>query len=111
MKLQAYVTLQILCNPSIQNKIRQEVYEMSKYENCVLLYSLHSFYCKASCIQAKRHKYYFNVFSPSTTETITPEKDFVFQNYMTNVKIDEICQELSTSHFVTQLAKLELVFL
>ena len=34
------------------------------------------------------------------TEKIAPEKDFFFQNYITNVvKIDEMCQELSTSHF------------
>ena len=35
------------------------------------------------------------------TETITAERKVFFQNYMTNVvKIDEIREELSASHYV-----------
>ena len=35
------------------------------------------------------------------TETITPERKVFFQIYMTYiVKIDKICEELPTSHFV-----------
>ena len=38
--------------------------------------------------------------SPSIHRENCSEKNFFFQNYITNVvKIDEICQELSTSHF------------
>ena len=43
MKLQAYVIPQILCNPWIQSKIQRiRFVEMSKYENSVFPYSVHS---------------------------------------------------------------------
>ena len=83
---------------------------MAKYENRVLLYSLYST-VNLPAWNPRETNITLMSFLRLFTETITPEKKFFFQNYMANVvKIDKICQKLSTSHFVTQLPKLELVF-
>ena len=65
-----------------------------------------------SCMETKRRKCYFSVFSPSIHSlsihlltTITPKRKVHLQNYMTNIiKIDQIWEELSggTSHFVAK---------
>ena len=79
MKLQAYVTLEILCNHWIESKIRRNVYENFKiWKQHVSIFS--TFYCKPFCMEAVRHKCYFNVFLRLSTDTITPErKGFFFK--------------------------------
>ena len=75
---------------------------MSKYENSVSIFC--TFYCKPYCMEAERHNCYFMPFLRLVTETITPKRIFFFQNYKTNVdKIDEIHEELSTSHLMTKI--------
>ena len=74
---------------------------MSKYENSVFPYSVNS----AINLPAWRPND-TNVtlmsFLRLFTEIITPERKVFFQNYRTNVvKIDEIREELSKTHFVT----------
>ena len=73
-----------------------------------------TFYSKPFGMETERHKCYYNAFFPSIHSpsihiltTVTPKRIF-FSNF---VKIDDICKKLSTSHFVTYLPKLELVFL
>ena len=78
MKLQAYVTLQILCNPWIQSKTRQKFYEMSKYENRVLLYSLYST-VNLPAWNPRETNITLMSFLRLFTETITPEKNFFFK--------------------------------
>ena len=72
-----YVTFQILCIPWIWSKVREKVYEMSKYENHVLLYSLH---CTVNlpAWKPKDTNITLMSFLRLFTETITPEKDFFF---------------------------------
>ena len=71
---------------------------MSKYENSVFLYSVHST-INLSAWRPKDTNVTLISFLGLFTEKITPETKAFFQNYLTNdVKIDE---ELSTSHFVT----------
>ena len=74
---------------------------MSKYENNVFPYSVHS----TVNLPARRPKD-INVslisFFVCLLRQLFPTENFFFRNYMTNVvKIDEIREELSTSHFVT----------
>ena len=73
--------------------------KMSKYENSMFPYSLHSTVIFPAW--KPKDKCYFNVFSPSIRwYNYSQKKKFFFQNYMTNVaKIDEIREELSTFHF------------
>ena len=55
VKLQAYVTLQILCNLWIQSKIWRNLYENVKiWKKCVSIFS--TFYCKPFCLEAKHTK-------------------------------------------------------
>ena len=61
MKLQAYVSLQILFNPWILSKIRQTCMKMSKYENSLFPYS----FLSTVNLPEWRHKCYFTIFSPS----------------------------------------------
>ena len=90
--------------------------KMSKYENNVFPHSC-TFYCKPSCTDVESHKCYFNIFSPYIQSSsihiltiIIPERNLFFQNYMTNVvKTDKLREELSTSYFVMQSPKLELI--
>ena len=74
---------------------------MSKYENSVFPYSVHST-VNLPTWRRKDKNVTLTSFLRLLTETITHERKGLFQNYMTNVvKIDEILEELSTSHFVT----------
>ena len=108
VKVQAYVTLQILCNRWIHCKIRRKIYENVKtWKWCVSIFC--TLYFKPSCMEVERRKCYFNVFSPSIHSssihiltTIIPERNLFLQNYMKNVvKTDKLCEELSTPYFVT----------
>ena len=76
--------------------------KMSKYENSVFLYSVHST-VNLPAWRSKDANVTLMSFPRLFTETITPErKKFFFQNFMINVvKIDKIREELSTSYFVT----------
>ena len=73
--------------------------KMSKYENIMFPYSLYS--TVIFPVWKSKDKCYFNVFSPSIHwYNYSQNKKFFFQNYMKNVvKIDEIREELPTSHF------------
>ena len=74
---------------------------MSKYENTVFPYSVHST-VNLPAWRPKDTNVTLISFLRLFTETITPERKVFFQNYMANVgKIDEIREELSTSHFAT----------
>ena len=64
VKLQAYVTLQILCNPWIQSKIRRKAFENVKIWK-QLVFIFFSNHCKPSWMAAERYRCYFNIFSPS----------------------------------------------
>ena len=79
VKLQAYVTLTILCNPSIQSKIRRNVYENIKiWKQRVSIFC--TFYCKPSRMDAEIHNCYFNVFSPSIQwDNYSRKKSFFFK--------------------------------
>ena len=74
--------------------------KMSKYENSVFPYSVHST-VNYSALGRKTNvtlRYFLRRF----TETSPPKRKVFFQNYMKNVtKIDEISEVLSTSHLVT----------
>ena len=84
--------------------------KMSKYENSVFPYSIH-FTVNLPAWKPKNTNVTLMSFLRLFTETINPERKVFSQNYMTNVvKIDEIREELSKFHFVTQSPKLELVF-
>ena len=73
---------------------------MSKYENSVFPYFVHST-VNLPALRPKDTNITMS-FLRLFTETIILERNFFFQNYMTNiVKIDEIHEELSTSYFVT----------
>ena len=73
-----------------------------KYENRVFPYYLHST-VSLPAWKPKDTNVNLMFFLRLFTETITPErKSFFLQNYITNnVKINEIREKLSTSHFVT----------
>ena len=74
---------------------------MSKYENSVFPYFVHST-VNLPALRPKDTNITIMSFLRLFTETIILERKFLFQNYMRNiVKIDEIHEELSTSHFVT----------
>ena len=83
---------------------------MSKYENSVFPYSLHST-VNLPPWRPKDTNVTFMTFLLLFTETITPERTFYMTILTHIVKIDEIREELSISHFVMQSQKLELVFL
>ena len=73
--------------------------KISKYENRVFPYSVHS---TVNLLAWRSNNINAFAFSPLFTETITTESNFFFQNYMKNVvKIDQIREKLSPSHFVT----------
>ena len=75
--------------------------KISKHENSLFLYSVHST-VNLSAWRPKDANVTFMSFLGLFTETSTPEGKVFLQNYMTNVvKIDEIREELSTSHFLT----------
>ena len=72
---------------------------MSKYENSVFPYSVHS---TVNYSTLGRKTYYFRPLLRRFTETSPPKRKVFFQNYMKNVaKTDEFREVLSTSHFVT----------
>ena len=75
---------------------------MSKYENSVFPYSVHST-VNLSAWRPRDTNVILMSFFRLFTETINPERNFFFfQNDMTNVvKIDEIREKLSTSHLAT----------
>ena len=76
---------------------------MSNYENSMFPYLFFTFYCIVNlpAWRPKDKNVTFMSFLRLFTETITPPKKVFIQNYMTNVvKIDEIREELSTSHVV-----------
>ena len=78
VKLQAYVTPQILCNPWIQSKIeRIRFVEMSKYENSVFPYSVHST-VNLSAWRPRDTNVILMSFFRLFTETINPERNFFF---------------------------------
>ena len=62
MKLQAYMTPQIFCNPWIQKELVETYMKMSKHKKQRASVFC-TFYCKHSCMETERHKCYFNVFS------------------------------------------------
>ena len=113
VKLQAYVTLQIYCNPWIQNKIRRNVYEnvkIWKYRISIFC----TFYCKPSCMEAERHKCYFNFFSPSIHwDNYSRKKSFFsklhgkcWQNWrnpwgIVNIPFCDVITNIGTCLFVT----------
>ena len=73
---------------------------MSKYENNVFPYSVHST-VNLPAWRPKNANVTFMSSLPLFTETITPERKSLLQNHMTNVvKTDKIREELSTFHFV-----------
>ena len=74
---------------------------MSKYENSVFPYPVHS--TVNLCVWRSKDSNDTSIpFVCLFTETITLEKIAFFQNYKTNVvKIDEIREELSTFYFMT----------
>ena len=73
---------------------------MSKYENSVFPYSVH-FTVNLLAWRSKGTNVTLCLFSVYSLRNYSRKKSF-FQNYKTNVvKIDEIHEELSTSHFVT----------
>ena len=77
VRLQTYVTLQILRNLWIQSKIRRNVDEKVKiWKQRVSIFFIS--YCKPSCMGTKRHNY-FNFFSPSIHWANTPERRFFFK--------------------------------
>ena len=74
---------------------------MSKYENSVFPYSVHST-VNLPAWRQKDTNVTLMSFLHLFTETITPERKSFFQYSMTNVvKVDEMREELSTYHFVT----------
>ena len=90
---------------------------MSKYKKSVFPYSVHStpnlytWRPKDTNVTIKPCSRLFTPHLFTFSRQLLP-KEFSFQSCMSNfVKIDDICKEFSTSHFVTYLPKLELVFL
>ena len=78
VKLQAYVTPQILCNPWIQSKIQRiRFVKMSKYENSVFPYSVHST-VNLSAWRPRDTNVILMSFFRLFTETINPERNFFF---------------------------------
>ena len=75
---------------------------MTKYENSVFPYLLHST-VNLPALWSKDTNVTLISFPRLFAEAITPKrKKFFFQNFRINVvKIDEIREELSTSYFVT----------
>ena len=73
---------------------------MSKYKNNVFPYSLYSTANLPAWRPKPTNVTLISFFHPFTGK-INPEIKSLFQNYITNaVKIDKICGELSTSHFL-----------
>ena len=78
MKLQAYVTLKILCNPWIQSKIRRKAFENVKiWKQLVSIFF--SNHCKPSWMAAERHKCYFNIFSVCLLRQLLPKEKAFFK--------------------------------
>ena len=74
--------------------------KMSKYENSVFPYFLHST-TNLPAWSPKDANVTLMSFLRLFTKKITLEKKLFFQNYTNVVKIDEIREEFPTFHFVT----------
>ena len=74
---------------------------MSKTENNVFSYSVH-FTVNLTAWRMKNPNVTLASLLRLFTEAITPKRKYFFQNYMTKfVKIEEVREKISTSHFVT----------
>ena len=74
--------------------------KMSQYENSVFPYSLHTTE-NLPVWRPKETNVTLMSFLRLCTETITPERESFFSKLTRVVKINEIHEEFSTSHFVT----------